>query len=380
MLKRKSVDILLTVVTTLIIVVWLMAAGGGFCNPAVYGFVPGVMALMYPFVAVIAMVWMAIMLLLRHWYHALMVSVVWLITLPLTCSVFPLHLSHGTTHGDTFSVMTYNVASFPRFYTQDSSTVMRTILDINSDFVLMQDMPHWNRDYHYDTIKGLKPYIEELNHKYPYRSYSYTDDVAILSRYPFTIDTIVETRRGFETLTYFEDLEHCPAMAYDVVVHGHKLRLISVHLQSYGLSKKDKALMGSETKDVFDIMPGSTLDGMPLMAKLNRAFALRASDAHELRNAIDDSPENVIVCGDFNDVPGSYAYRSIMGNDMCDSWAQVGRGYTWTYSKRPFYFKIDHILFRGAIQAVDARVYNKVPLTYTGSDHYPQVTIFEFIK
>ena len=379
MARSKIKDIVFTLVTALCVIVLLMCAGGGYCDPAQYGFVPSVMTLLLPLAVVVAMVWCIVMLLTCRWRNAVTVAIGLILTSPVSCLQCPLNMPQDVDDtAGTFTVMTYNVASFPHMYTQDSSTVMRNILDIDADFVLMQDMPHWIRDYHYDTIKGLKPYYEELCRKYPYRSHPYADEVAILSRYPFSVDTIVEAKRGFETLSYLQDLEHYPAMAYDVVVNGNKLRLISAHLQSYGLSKQEKGIMGAAPQDTLSIMSGSKLEHMSFVDKLNRAFSLRASDAHALREAIDRGPESVIVCGDFNDVAGSYAYRTVMGDDMIDSWAQAGRGYAWTFALHRFYFKIDHILYRGDIHAVDAKVYNKLPLTYTASDHYPLVTKFEF--
>ncbi|MBQ0069837.1 MAG: endonuclease/exonuclease/phosphatase family protein [Bacteroidales bacterium] len=377
MARRKKSNILFTAMTTLCVIVLLMCAGGGYCNPALYGFVPGVMTLLLPVAVVVALAWCIVLLLTCRWRNAVAVATALILTSPVSCLQCPLNMPQDCGEGNTFTVMTYNVASFPHMYTQDTSTVMRNILDIDADFVLMQDMPHWIRDYHYDTIKGLKPYYEELKRKYPYRSHPYADEVAILSRYPFTMDTIVPAKRGFESLSYLQDLEHHPAMAYDVVVNGHKLRLISVHLQSYGLSNEEKGIMGAAPQDTLSIMPGSKLEHMSFTDKLNRAFSLRASDALALREAIDRGPQTVIVCGDFNDVAGSYAYRTVMGDDMNDSWAQAGRGYAWTFALHRFYFKIDHILYRGPLQAVDAKVYNKLPLTYTASDHYPQVTKFE---
>ncbi len=381
MTARKAVDIALWTVTALSVVALVLAALGGYCDPASWGFVPGVMALLLPFIVVIASAWLVAVAVMRRWRHTVAVALGLLVCMPVACTQCPVRLSHPVNNGsDRFTVMTYNVAAFPHLYRQDSSTVMRNILDINADVVLMQDMSHWDREFHYDTIRGLKPYYDELNRKYPYRSYTYQDEVGILSRYPFTMDTIVEAKRGFETLNYLRDLEHRPAMAYDIVVNGRRVRLISAHLQSYGLSSKDKSITGTNVDNAYDVMPGSELEGMSLPAKLNRAFALRAADARALRAAIDRSPGTVILGADFNDVAGSYAYRTVMGEDMTDSWAQAGRGYAWTYAMHRFYFKIDHIFYRGDVRAVDSRVYSDLPLTYTGSDHYPQVTTFEFIK
>lgn len=359
----------------------LLSAHGGMLDPRSWGFVPAVMVLLLPVVAVISLVWLAVVTLMRRWWHAAAMAVAVVAVAPQLLTLCPLGMG-GDASGcgiDTLRVMTYNVAAFPHIFTEDSNDVMRTILDLDADVVLMQEVPHCDLDFKYDTVRGLKPYYEELNRKFPYRSYTHNDEVAVMSKFPFTIDTIVPAKRGYDTLNYFQDMEHYPCLAFDVVVNGHPVRLISAHLQSYGLSNADKSITGTEAHD-FDVMQGSRVDGMSMPQKLSRAFALRADDAQNLRNAIDDGPQDVIVCGDFNDVPGSYCYRTVMGDDMHDAFAQCGRGYGYTYGMHRFFFKIDHILYRGSMQALETRVYNDLSLTYTASDHYPQVTTFRFTK
>lgn len=377
MIRCDIKAITLWTITALVVIAMLVGACGGAIS---YHWIIGVAVLMFPAILLCAVFWCIILTWFRCWRHLVALGIAWLIVVPQVCSIFPLHplKSNVTQHDSTFTVMTYNVAAFPRLFTADSNQVMRAILDINADFVLMQEMPHAVIPFGYDTIKGLKPYYNELCQKYPYRTHPYRDEVAILSKCPFTVDTIVPVKRGFDTLNYMQDIEHYPALAFDVVVNGHRLRLISVHLQSYGLSNNDKRITGTNTETDVDVMQGSRVYGMSITSKLSRAFALRAHDATLLRAAIDCSPENVIVCGDFNDVAGSYSYRTIMGDDMRDSWNDAGFGYKPTYNKHRFYFKIDHILYRGNLQAIDSKVYTSIPNDYTSSDHNPQVTTFQF--
>ena len=60
--------------------------------------------------------------------------------------------------------------------------------------------------------------------------------------------------------------------------------------------------------------------------KLGPAFRIRAKQAEavskEIKNAKGDY---VLVCGDFNDTPISYAHRTIQG-DLTDAFAESGRG------------------------------------------------------
>ena len=50
--------------------------------------------------------------------------------------------------------------------------------------------------------------------------------------------------------------------------------------------------------------------------------------ADTIAKYIQQSPYPVIVCGDFNDVPGSYAYRTVKGN-LQDVFVKI-----WKYISR----------------------------------------------
>ena len=81
---------------------------------------------------------------------------------------------------------------------------------------------------------------------------------------------------------------------------------------------------------------------------------------------------NLIVCGDFNDTPASWTYRTICGDDMRDAYAENSRGFKMTYHDSHFWLTIDHILYRGNLRAIDYKRHDvKV------SDHYPISSTFE---
>ena len=107
------------------------------------------------------------------------------------------------------------------------------------------------------------------------------------------------------------------------------------------------------------------------LERMKRSFSLRGKNAEAIRQAIDDSPDNLIVCGDMNDVTTSHVYRVIKGHDMTDAWAEVGNGYAYTFNRHHLPFRIDHILYRGDLQALDAQ-----RIAGGSSDHYPLMVTF----
>jgi len=74
----------------------------------------------------------------------------------------------------------------------------------------------------------------------------------------------------------------------------------------------------------------------------------------------------VIVCGDFNDSPLSYAHR-VIGKELDDAFVQSGNGFGISYNQNHFYFRIDHILLSKNLESYQCTV----DKTIKSSDHYP---------
>ena len=174
--------------------------------------------------------------------------------------------------------------------------------------------------------------------------------------------TLGEPQYTRTVLGYNRETDYYLARAYDVQLPtGKQLRFIDFRLQSYHLNfgKNMNIRISPDVKPV------------PL-ERMKRAFSLRSGHAQTIRKAIDESPRNVIICGDMNDVTSSNVYRIIKGDDMTDAWAQVGHGYAYTFNRHHLPFRIDHILYRGDLQALDAQ-----RLKGGSSDHYPLLVTFD---
>ena len=73
----------------------------------------------------------------------------------------------------------------------------------------------------------------------------------------------------------------------------------------------------------------------------------------------------MIVCGDFNDVPNSYAYARI-GQGLKDAFREKGNGCSRTFSQISPTLRIDYILFDPAYNAYQYDCIQRVL-----SDHFP---------
>ncbi len=159
--------------------------------------------------------------------------------------------------------------------------------------------------------------------------------------------------------------DYCWFGAAMVHIMGHKTLVVSVHFQSIGLNSEDKALFHELTEG-----EGATKVKevkQQLLGKLSHAFKERAKQATLLREQIDSlNVENVIIAGDFNDIPDCYALRILAQEDFKSAFAIAGCGPTYTYHGNRFFFNIDHILYRGKMHAVSYKRQKE-----GNSDHYP---------
>ena len=96
---------------------------------------------------------------------------------------------------------------------------------------------------------------------------------------------------------------------------------------------------------------------------LKNSYQERAEEVLASRTHINKSPYKVIVCGDFNDTPLSYAYNKIKG-DLIDSFAYSGKGIGESFVKVPT-LRIDYIMHDNSFYS-----YNYIKHNEILSDHY----------
>lgn len=376
MKKRKigknTLKVILLTITVLVALLLVASAWGGMVNPNHTHVLP-LLTLALPLILVVDVVVMVAWLAAMRWRYALISFAAIVLSWVPVRSVFPINPFTGEIPegAKSFKVMTFNTMNFGPYDPANNypSESMKYILEKDADFVLLQE---GSQERDYLKLSNVRMMRDELEAKYPYHSDGY-HDVMILSKHPYTVlgDSVLKRINDADMAS--GESYQVFARAFDIDIPGGKqLRIINVHLHSVGLNQSDKDLYMKITENE---VQGSKTElkkiKTSLLDKLMISYRHRAEEALQVRELLDQSPENVILCGDFNDTPSSYCYYTIMGDDMHDTFSECGNGYAYTFNDNRFYFKIDHIMYRGNIEAVAWNRDKK-----GDSDHYPQVATF----
>ena len=99
--------------------------------------------------------------------------------------------------------------------------------------------------------------------------------------------------------------------------------------------------------------------------RLYENSCIRSHQVDALRHDMDHCPYPVIICGDFNDIPMSYAYRTV-ASGLDDTFSKKGNGYVHTFNGFFGLLRIDYILVSKQFETLS---YDVFPID--ASDHYP---------
>jgi endonuclease/exonuclease/phosphatase family metal-dependent hydrolase len=150
----------------------------------------------------------------------------------------------------------------------------------------------------------------------------------------------------------------------DIRIFDDTVRIYNVHLQSYRFLKQDYKTIDSLRFRYSD----RQMKGLKgIYSRVKTTFQKRAIQADTIALHIKNSPHPVIVCGDFNDSPISYAYQK-MSQGLKDAFIESGSGIGNTYFwKFPFY-RIDYVLYDKNFKA-----FHYISPKTNFSDHYPVI-------
>ncbi|MCH5227797.1 MAG: endonuclease/exonuclease/phosphatase family protein [Muribaculaceae bacterium] len=343
----------------------ILAAFGGRMNPEYLTF-PALMSLVFPFLAIFTIVLVLFWGLFRKiMFCGLGIGTIIICLTPMSVATPWGTSKDASENARTFKIISWNVLHTEDLRQQDypGNRAIEYMIESGADIIGLAEMLNFDKDEIHNYSKAL---IDSLFHAYPYRAgINNKSDIKLLSKYP--VESVEKTS--------FNDRGNCRYDFFKInFPEDRELIVAMVHLTSYNLSDEERNVV-TEIKSMESAKTSMKEFKGSIRQKLREAFRKRAEDAKFLREDLDDiSPDTpLIVCGDFNDVPTSWTYNIIKGDDLRDAYAETNFGPGITYNLHAFYFHIDQMLYRGPLKALDLTI-GKI----NSSDHYPLIGEFEF--
>ena len=277
---------------------------------------------------------------------------------------FDVHKTQGS-----IRVLTWNLSSWGETSRGNSSNNMDAMTDLikttNADVLCFEEYLYYkDSKYRYTIIPALK----EMGYRDVYfASKDYTGNffpsliltgTEIMSKYPIT---------ATGKFIYNQEDVTEPLIYADININNQPIRFFTTHLESVRFEADDYAALHN-LKNPAEINIG---ESRAAGGKLKIAYKKRTVQAEILHQKIEESPYPVILCGDFNDVPGSYAYCTARGS-LQDAFLKKGFGFGRTFRFISPTLRIDYIL---ADKKFDVLQYTTFKVPY--SDHYPVVADFD---
>lgn len=313
-------------------VLWVMlTAAMPWCSPLVAGYLAPLGLLVIP-LAIFSTLATIIAVLYRSKGISLLFGAACLISLFLCGKSWAVSFETDESTYHSLRFVSWNAEGF-QLNKDTLQTSAAFIRNLHPDIICLQERPHDNL-LHRDSISEA--------FEYPYRVFNSREDevlnLAVYSRFPLS-----------NMKEYYFPNSYNKVLQIDLQYEGRTIRLFNMHLQTTGMTP---AFQGNNRLHTYQLNARE-----------------RNRQAQLLAEAIAYSPYPVIVCGDLNDTPISYAYRKLT-DQLKDCFLEAGNGWEGTYQPANNLFRIDYTLCSPELKTSAYRLYSN-----HWSDHRIQYTI-----
>ena len=260
---------------------------------------------------------------------------------------------------DEISIMTWNVKNFDLYNWSHNDSTRALMLELirthDPDILCFQEFYTSEKRGGFDNAGALRRdlgyphhHVEELFTKQGARHWG----IATFSRLPIASSA----GHGFETGRINGFVR--TAIAVD---DSTRLDLFNVHLQSNHFDHDDLAFL-----DRPDLDEGAGVrSSRTILGKILDGAQRRVHQALDVRGHIAEAENPVVVVGDMNDSPLSYAHH-LLADGLEDAWTARGWGRGTTYESRWLDIRIDRVLGGPGVRFLRIE---RIPQDL--SDHHP---------
>lgn len=310
-----------------------------FVHPATFWPLP-FFGLAYPVILILAIILLVFGILMKS-RMSILIIVVLLIggKLHLRSISLPFNKQEMPEEQESLKVLNYNVRLFDLYNYVDNkyanrNAIFKYLQEQDADVVCFQEFYQQDKPTVFPTkdtlmtLLGTKFSHERYSHKLKGRQ---NFGIAMFSKYPMI-------SRGDVMFDDPENVDNNYCIYADIVKGIDTFRIYNVHFQSIKFQKDDYAIFGDNQEKT-----GVTKSTVKLMLdKLRIAFPKRADQARKVMEHIEQSPYEVVICGDFNDTPISYTYN-IFYSRLVDAFRNSSSGIGATYAGKVPAGRIDYI-------------------------------------
>ncbi len=335
-----------------VLLMWLCAASV-YVSPATYGGYFAVFSLGFPLLVSLTLLMGAVCLLFKP--HLALISLLGL----LGCAgslrdYFPLNLSSPPPK-QALKVISYNTLTLGSWQKDDSGStyaVLRYLTTQRPDLACLQEVA-------YNVADGGEDYVtRHLRHQgYHFEPAQIGGNkVALISRWPILRKEILCQSVGNGAAAFWVSPKA-----------GDTLIVVNAHLESMHLSNELRSTFHSVATDPSKI--DNVHGKLKLIQSIAHSSTIRATQADTLAQFIDQhANEPLLLMGDFNDTPISYAHHQVCSR-LTDCFRATGNGLSRSFNRDAIWVRIDNIFCSAHFKPFAMHVDNTVPF----SDHYPIV-------
>ena len=332
----KKILIAANILTALL---FIAGASVRFFNPAGWWFL-GLLTFILPYLMLLLFIFIVFWLFTKPvWISVSLITL--LVGWPAVRNIFSFHFLHSfeiKKKEDDLRVMSWNVEQFNIQHYKDKPWIKQQMLDLinyyDPDIACFQEVVAG------DKKKGINYFpdiVNKLKFKDYFYSYAIKDDFDSYHHFGILIFSKLAIIKKQAFVNNPNDY-NSSFQYIDVLKGNDTIRVFNIHLQSLKFSKEnlnylDKAGLKSDS---------NITESKSIISKIKTGFLKRSVQADFIEDEISHSPYPVIVCGDFNDVPDSYAYATI-SNGLQDAFVEKGAGISRTFSAISPTLRIDNI-------------------------------------